>query len=401
MKIPIRVLSLCAVLTAAPLGALAGEEGPEEGKIDPKVRREQIAAGVSLTTTAGWRPVYGEVRQVQSFKAKGTTVAQIGFRAARTMEYPGDNLSIQLRDPRSKEILATVKFTDYNWGKNTVTRYFKSYTFKIGPVQVERGKTYEVVFSAPRAERGYVWLINCFYRNAYPRGRGYREEDGRKVSGPDLDLVLDVTDPAGNPVARTIPADVALGQKQHFALAYKEVRRQVAEKRERERRERMARHARHKHGRVISAMTAPPPLMKLDEALRAAAERGKVTSRQRDPRDRNLTWIAVKGGFVMRYDARDGSLTGFDQFLGLVGCAGVEVRGLAFCERRVWAATDRGALVYDRRTRAWSQLAVNLQFDLVAQPVESVEVKRGAVVFTLSEKGCYALDLVKNTWTKR
>ena len=82
-------------------------------------------------------------------------------------------------------------------------------------------------------------------------------------------------------------------------------------------------------------MTAPPPIMKPDEALRAAAARGKVTASRRDPRNRSLTWIAVKGGFVMRYDARDGSLTGFDQFLRLVGCEGAEVRGMAFSERRV------------------------------------------------------------------
>ena len=396
MKTLIRELLLSAALAAAGATALAGEEGPEEGRLDPKLR-QQVAAGVTTRTTAGWRPVYGGVRQVQTFRAEGTTVARIGFRAARTMEYPGDNLTIELRDPRNKRVLAAVKFLDYNWGKKTVTRYFKSYTFKIGPVRVEKGRTYEVVFSAPRAEKGYVWLINSFYRNAYPRGRAYREENGRKVASPDLDLVLDVTDPAGNPVARTIPADAVLGQKQHFALAYEEVRRQVAEKRERERRARAARRPRHH----FSAMSAPPPLMKPEEALRAAAARGKVTSSRRDLRERSLTWIAVKGNFLLRYDKRDGSLTGFDQFLRLVGCEGAEVRGLAFSERRVWAATDRGALVYDRRTRAWSQLAVNLQFDLVGAPVESVEIKSGAVLFTLSAKGCYALDLAKNTWTQR
>ena len=84
-----------------------------------------------------------------------------------------------------------------------------------------------------------------------------------------------------------------------------------------------------------------------------------------------------------------------------MGCAGAGVRGLAFSPRRVWAATDRGAFVYDRRTRAWNQLAVNLMFELVATPVEAVALEGRSVVFTLSEKGSYALDLDRNTWQKR
>ncbi len=392
LRIPPLLAAL--VLLAAPCAGAEEVDDPELKKKKEEARRQQLAAGVSYRCTNGWVPVYGKVKQVQTFKARGAQIGQVSFRAARTLEYPGDNLWIQIRDPKTGKVLALYKFLDYNWGKIAVSRYFRSYTFKIGPVNVKKGQTYEVVFSAPRAEKGFVWMINCFYRNTYKAGRQHREEGGREVKGGDLDLAIQVSDSRGNPVARTIPADVHLKAKEHYGLSYEEVHKIL------------------KAGKPLpdpgekrppakgDPLPAPGPRMTLKAALAAAARSGPVVGKWTDPRDAKLTWIAVRRKFLLLYDARDGSLSDFRQFQKLIGSGELTVKGMAFAADRVWAASDRGAFVYERRVKAWAQLAINLDFDLVSAPIEKVTCDGKSVVFNIKGKGRYALNRETNKWRK-
>jgi hypothetical protein len=117
-----------------------------------------------------------------------------------------------------------------------------------------------------------------------------------------------------------------------------------------------------------------------------------------DSVDSRLVWIPLEKKFLVIYDARDGSLTQFGEFLRLTGREGVNVNSLAFGRDRVWAGTTRGAFVYDRRTRAWSQLAVNLDARLLDADVRKLQLHEKTVHFTLADKRTYALDVKANTW---
>ena len=141
--------------------------------------------------------------------------------------------------------------------------------------------------------------------------------------------------------------------------------------------------------------------MSREQALAAAAREGRVLWSQADPADADLLWIAVEGKFLRVYSAAAGTLAGFDDYLRLIGRDRLDVAGMACGKDAVWAATDHGAFLYDRKTRSWSQCAVNLDLNLLDVPVEKVWLTEGGVAFRLKGRGEYELDLTARKWSRR
>lgn len=155
-------------------------------------------------------------------------------------------------------------------------------------------------------------------------------------------------------------------------------------------------------GTDITPQPPPEPTLNREQALQQAAGTGKVLWSREDPGNAALLWIAVEGKFLALHSTADGRLTTFTDFLNLVGRKAVTVTSLGFSDGSVWAGTDKGAFVYDRRTKAWSQLVINLDFSLLDVPVESIQVdaEAGIVSFTLTGKGRFALDTRSRKWRR-
>ncbi len=144
----------------------------------------------------------------------------------------------------------------------------------------------------------------------------------------------------------------------------------------------------------------PQPSLTRAAALAKAAEHGKVLWNQDDPKDKLLLWISVGKKFIMLYNSSDGSLTEYGDFLKMVGRKDVTANGLAYGTDSIWAATSKGAFVFDRRTRAWSQLVINLDFDMLEAHVEKAEIQAGRLIFTVKAKGRFEQDLKTRKWSK-
>jgi hypothetical protein len=145
--------------------------------------------------------------------------------------------------------------------------------------------------------------------------------------------------------------------------------------------------------------TVPSSLTK-DAALEKLGKEGKVLWARDDAVAPTLTWIAVEKKFVFLHNSADGSLTGFGDFIKLVGRTEVSVADLAAGTELVWAATDRGAFCYDRRTRAWSQIVINLDMDLIEAAVEKAELTEQGVAFTVKGKGRFEYNSKTRKWGK-
>jgi hypothetical protein len=365
----------------------------------PTVRELQMSEGANLEITNGWQPVHGKLRQVQSFVAPGGRVAAVNFRAARTLELPWGSLEVAVREAGGGRVLGSWKLADYMDGTGGVTRFFRPYTARLGDLGLRKGRTYEIVFSSPDSGANGPWLVNCFYRDTYEGGRQHAERGGRAERSGELDLAFQLAAADGSVLASSVPEGTDMGRRQHHGPSYARVREEIARRRQPKVDE---------SPRTVSSGFEPPtewprpaPQMSREAAVRRAEGRGKLTLRRVDPCDRHLLWLGAAGKFLTVHDARDGALTDFDEFLRLVGKREVSVRQLAFDADRVWAATDRGALVYDRRTRYWSQLAVNLDASLLEADVTGVRRDDGRVVFTLADGRRYELDPEANSWRGR
>ncbi len=150
---------------------------------------------------------------------------------------------------------------------------------------------------------------------------------------------------------------------------------------------------------TVTPLPTAPKLTR-EQAVEKLAAEGRVLWTKADGAAPALAWIAVEKKFVFVHDSEDGSLRGFGDFIKLVGRIDVTVAELAFGPDSVWAATDRGAFCYDRRTRAWSQIVVNLDMDLVEAPVEKVELTEAGVAFTVKGRGRFEFNAKTRKWTK-
>ncbi|HOX08034.1 MAG TPA: PQQ-binding-like beta-propeller repeat protein [Planctomycetota bacterium] len=137
-----------------------------------------------------------------------------------------------------------------------------------------------------------------------------------------------------------------------------------------------------------------------EAAMARLGREGKVLWARDDPVAPALTWMAVDKKFVFVHNSADGSLAGFGDFIKLIGRTDVTVAGLAMGAEMVWAGTDRGAFCYDRRTRAWSQIVINLDMDLVEAAVEKVELIEAGVAFTVKGRGRFEFNTRTRKWAK-
>ncbi len=144
----------------------------------------------------------------------------------------------------------------------------------------------------------------------------------------------------------------------------------------------------------------PKPSLTREQALAKAAERGKVLWSKADPKDKLLLWIAVEKKFLLLYNSSDGSLTDYKDFLKMVGRKDLNATGLAYGTDSVWAGTTRGAFIFDRRTRAWGQLVINLDFAMLEAHVEKVEFGNNKLIFTVKDKGRFEQDIKTRKWKK-
>ncbi len=377
-------------------------DGPTRAPATPQtVRQMQLAGGVSLQCTNGWVPVWGRQKCVQTFTAPGGPIAGVNFRAARTLQSPWDGLTVEIRDAGSGRRLGSWKLTEYTFGKDAVTRFFRPYTARFGPVRTVKGATYRIVFSSPNSERTGPWLINCFYRDTYPQGDLFART---AAGGGKLDLAFQIIAPGGDPLLSSIPEGTDMGRREHHGPGYVEALAMLRSA------PRPPRPGERPPDSLDPSVLPPPPsalplptprpAMSREAALARAGRGGRIVLRRPDAVDARLFWIGVERKFLALYDARDGSLTEYSDFLRLVGGGEVTVKDMAFSERRAWAATDRGAFVYDRRTRAWSQLAVNLDPKLLNAHVQRVDLREGGAFFSLKDGKTYRLDLCSSGWTE-
>jgi hypothetical protein len=356
---------------------------------------------VSLECTNGWAPVWGRNWCAQSFTSPGGEIAGINFRAARTLETPSGGLRLELRDAGNGRVLASWRLDDYVDGTNAVTRFFRPYTARFTPVKTVKGAAYRIVFSSPDSRRDSPWLINCFYRDTYAGGG----LSGKPAApGLKLDAAFRVVAPGDGVLVSSIPEGTDMGRKEHHGLAFAETVKLLSgaprPPRPGERLPSASRPSGLPHPPPAPPLPAPRPLMSREQALAKAAESGRVVLRRRDTADPRLFWIGVQGKFLALYDSRDGSLTRYDDFLRLVGQGKLTVKDMAFSADRAWAATDGGAFVYDRRTRAWSQLAVNLDPELLEAHVQRVSLRDNCAFFTVKGGKTYRLDLCSGSWTE-
>ena len=103
--------------------------------------------------------------------------------------------------------------------------------------------------------------------------------------------------------------------------------------------------------------------------------------KKQDTIDKSLTWYALKTGLAIA-DSADHELR---QFKGLLSHDAVEVRGIAFAEREVWLATDKGLISWHRKNEFWTLNTPSL--DTMNTPVQSVEIKDGRLIAVFEGEG--------------
>ncbi len=174
----------------------------------PKHRKKKV----DPNATDGYQPVYEGVEQVQTFKAPADKIDTVRIRAARTFNNPAADLTVSLRESGKEEALASAEVS-----LQQVTRFYHWYTLELKAEKLEKGKTYELVFASITGKES-PWLINSFYRDAYPDGEHREVRDGKPVKSiRKCDLVFEAL--SGDDKATSVPKDVDLSKKdQHFGI---------------------------------------------------------------------------------------------------------------------------------------------------------------------------------------
>jgi len=184
---------------------------PHRGPVDPKC-------------TNGYMPASGAARQLQTFAAAKTgPVDRLRFRAARTFNLPF-RLEIKLYagDRPQGEPLAQATL-DAEWTKpnNAVTGVSRFFRWMEVPLKarLEKGKTYCLVFGSPDSAATNPWLINCFYRDAFPGGEHRRMEGDKPESLGKHDLVFELHH-GGQVRLTTVPGGVELSKQEEYGLGH-------------------------------------------------------------------------------------------------------------------------------------------------------------------------------------
>jgi hypothetical protein len=194
-----------------PETSLRAAEVLQKIKSAPKRRKKKF----DPNATDGYQLVCDGREQVQTFKATGDKIEFLKIRAARTINNPAAELTVSLRESGAKadaEPLATGSADNLQ-----VTRYYRWFTMEFKAEKLEKGKTYELVFSS-KTGKDSPWLVNCFYRDAYPDGEHRELADGKPVkSDKKFDLVFEAL--GGDDKFTSVPKDVDLSKKdEHFGI---------------------------------------------------------------------------------------------------------------------------------------------------------------------------------------
>jgi hypothetical protein len=162
--------------------------------------------------------------------------------------------------------------------------------------------------------------------------------------------------------------------------------RQILEQRL-EREERMANDQRN---RVVPDVPSEEAYRKKIQSL------GDADWKKKDPHADELTWFRIDGGMAVADEESRRVRT----FTNLFGFQDVEVRGIAFSAERVWLATNRGLMAYQRESHFWSRFAPTT--GALDWPVTELKVgKDGAlsVVFRAPEgERRYLFDPQREGW---
>ncbi|HOX07595.1 MAG TPA: HEAT repeat domain-containing protein [Planctomycetota bacterium] len=190
--------------------ATRAAEALQKIKGAPKRRKKKF----DPNCTDGYQAVYEGREHVQTFKATTDKLDFLRIRTARTINNPMADLTISLRESgkENAEALATATASS-----TEVTRFYRWFTMELKAEKLEKGKTYELVFTSGAAKSS-PWLVNCFYRDAYPDGE-YRElADGKPVkSEKRYDLVFELG--AGEDKTTSVPKGTDLTKKdEHFGV---------------------------------------------------------------------------------------------------------------------------------------------------------------------------------------
>jgi hypothetical protein len=132
-----------------------------------------------------------------------------------------------------------------------------------------------------------------------------------------------------------------------------------------------------------------------------AAARGTVLWTKPDPIERNWRWIAVEKQFVVLADLKAGTLTGFEEPVGILCDEMLNASAIAFTRDAVWVGTDHGLLAFERRTRTWSTYAVNRAH--IGVPVNALSVEDEKVHVTASIDGknqSFTFDPATGSWQR-
>ncbi len=193
---------------AAVLAALAGCRGGAE----------PAASSAPRFATDGFQLVHVGVAQVQSFRAPADRLERIRVRGARTLAVPQDGLRVELREAgRTGGPALAVALIDSE--SSGLTRYYKWLAADLEAESLRAGGEYELVFSS-KAEATAPWLVNCFYRDAYPDGaqRELRDDDREPPSaGKACDIVFEAT--GGGETVTSVPKGLDLAaRREQFGL---------------------------------------------------------------------------------------------------------------------------------------------------------------------------------------
>lgn len=108
-----------------------------------------------------------------------------------------------------------------------------------------------------------------------------------------------------------------------------------------------------------------------------------IVSESNDPVVKNQNWLIYKKKFVAR-KTKD-NIYNYNKQLP-ADTDSITVANLAFTKKHVWAATSRGAFVFDRKTEKWTEYAVDGRY--IAKEVNKIEVTReGTIEITMTING--------------
>jgi len=181
---------------------------------------------VDRNCTNGWMAVYGEQKQVQTFKAPADLeIDTIRFRAARGHGLPGV-ITVEVRklkEEKDEKALAsgTVKpeWTTEAGNVTGVSRFMTWFDVTV-KFKLQKGETYRLVFSSSTSDTAAPWLVNCLYRDVFKSGSHLRLLDGKSKKLGAYDLVFQLCANGKARIDALSSSKIELPKREHFGLGH-------------------------------------------------------------------------------------------------------------------------------------------------------------------------------------